>query len=121
MKRQLFYCPNCKSFYSKGTDNPNEKITCEECKSLLVYSGMSKEEWDTKAKEEKDVIKTEFAKKYNESKSENMSTDNAILFEVQKIRKDVHTMSSIVLFLFVVMIIEFLGILILGSNIFRMF
>ena len=109
MERILFYCSSCKSFYSKETKNPNEEVTCENCKSLLKCSNITKQEWDLKSKHEKDIIKKEYAKLYE---NESSYLDSTILQELQFIRKDVHVMATIISFLFALGVINVIFLLI---------
>nr|WP_308626259.1 hypothetical protein [uncultured Eisenbergiella sp.] len=53
MKRYPYYCPNCHFLGSAEHKTPDEYQECSECQSSMVYTGITKEEWDTKVRRKK--------------------------------------------------------------------
>lgn len=60
-KKVMYYCPNCYQWYSGESDH--EKV-CEDCKTSLIETQITADEWHSMAQEEKDAIKTEYKEKY---------------------------------------------------------
>ena len=102
MKRYIFYCPNCNQFYSNETDNPNDVPKCESCKKYMKYTGITKEEWDSKQGQEKEELKNSIRSSYENNVD---SGNDAILAELRKISHDIHGLYSIVVWLLVLNII----------------
>ncbi len=110
--KYLYYCLRCGFLGSAEHDNPNEYQECSECKNAMTFTGLTKDEWASKTKEEKDILKSEFKEKLEDKSN---SSNDALLNVMRKISNDVGTIKTIVLTYVIVSII--CGIIIL-SNIF---
>ncbi|GFI44805.1 hypothetical protein IMSAGC019_00108 [Lachnospiraceae bacterium] len=53
-------------------------------KSQMVYAGFTKEEWDSKTREEKDEIKVMLKEKYPISSSQNSGSASVIILNIYK-------------------------------------
>ena len=62
-------------------------------KSQMVYAGFTKEEWDSKTREEKDEIKVMLKEKYPISSSQN--SDSASVIILNRIYDNLNTIKNI--------------------------
>ena len=107
MRRYIYFCPGCSFLGSAEHENPNELQECSQCKSIMKYAGITKDEWDTKTKEEKEVIKQNL-------KSFSTNNDNhqdQILITLENIHKDIASIKTVVMIgalLYVISVIIFM-------------
>lgn len=71
----------------------------------MVYAGFTKEEWDSKTREEKDEIKVMLKEKYPISSSQN--SDSASVIILNRINDNLNTIKNIMVFFLIVSIIGF--------------
>ena len=101
--RYLYFCPKCHNLGSAEHTNPTEYQMCSDCKSGMVYTGLTKAEWNSKTREEKDKIKALLNKKYPIPSSEN--SDSASLVVLNRINDNLSTIKNIMVFYLIVSII----------------
>ena len=104
--RYLYFCPKCHNLGSAEHTNPTDYQECSDCKSKMVYTGITKTEWDSKTREEKDKIKAVLNEIYPISNSE--SSDSASLIVLNRINDNLSTIKNIMIFYLVVSIIGFI-------------
>ncbi len=104
--RYLYFCPKCHNLGSAEHHNPTDYQACSDCQSQMVYAGVTKEEWDSKTREEKDKIKAMLREKYPISSPE--SSDSASLIVLNRINDNINIIKNIMIFYLVISIIGFI-------------
>lgn len=118
-EKYIYQCSKCHFLASIGGDT-NKVNQCPKCNSVMVNTHITKDEWDTKTKEEKIA----FVKKMQNSLTERSSANienTALLTEISNINNNIKAMNgnlvtikNIFMFYFIVSII---GIIITAMNI----
>ena len=68
--RYIFYCPNCNFTGSDEQDKVNNPSKCPECGEVLNYTGVTQEDYRSKNKEEKKLLKDKWKQSHVELKKD---------------------------------------------------
>lgn len=85
---KIFYCKKCDSTWSA---KPSDNLLCPDCKSPLIQTDISAEEWRTKSDEQKYAIKIRLKE---ESAKSDLINDKSNTY-LENIAKDVHYMKTV--------------------------
>ncbi len=64
--RYIFYCPNCDFTGSDEQNKANNPPKCPQCGKILNYTGVSQDDWRSKTKEEKTLLKDKWKQSHLE-------------------------------------------------------
>lgn len=109
MKKYMFYCPVCESVYS-GDVSPTMIRKCPDCNADMVSMMITKDEWDTKTKEQKADFK---AKIKESSQIIGSNLEYSMAEDIHKMAMDIHFM-KVVLQIYVILCI--VGIIYIGIS-----
>lgn len=68
--RYIFYCPNCDFTGSDEENKANNPPICPECRKSLIYTGVMQEDWRSKTKEDKTLLKNKWRQSHSELKKD---------------------------------------------------
>ena len=104
--KHLFFCPKCRTTYSRETDNPYDIYTCPECNTDFQYAGISHDAWNAMSKEEQNEFKDRILFEYTLPQT----------IYAQRSSNDLHTIRNILITFLIIFILSVIIVFVVLLN-----
>ena len=92
--KYVYYCPNCNILGSVDKETPEDYQACKQCDFSMIYTGITRDEWEQKTREEKDALKDKFRSELFQGSS---IVDHTVVHILTDMNKSIFTIKMILI------------------------